>query len=106
MLDKFDKTPICHTADIDSARNFKIDRDVGSYKSSVEFPGGILNAGNYSLRISISKKNSTLFDYREAFNFNLLDLGTFASVNGKNGGQRLGVIAPSLLWQCSKKRNK
>ena len=106
MLDKFDKTPICHTADIDSAHNFKIDREVGSYKSSVEFPGGILNAGNYSLRISISKKSSTIFDYKEAFNFNLLDLGTFASVNGKNGGQRLGVIAPSLLWQCSKKRNK
>ena len=33
MLDKFDKTPICHTADIDSARNYKIDREVGSYIS-------------------------------------------------------------------------
>ena len=39
MLDKAIEL-ICHTADIDNAQGYKIDRDVGSYKSTVEFPGG------------------------------------------------------------------
>ena len=103
MLDKADRTPICHTADIDNAQGYKIDRDVGSYKSTVEFPGGLLNAGNYLIRVAISKKGLKAMDYKEPFNFSLLDFGTFASVNGKNGGQRVGIIAPNLFWECSKK---
>ena len=38
-------------------------------------------------------------DYKEPFNFSLLDFGTFASVNGKNGGQEL---SGNLFWECSK----
>ena len=44
-------------------------------------------------------------DYKEPFNFSLLDFGTFASVNGKNGGQEVGIIAPNLFWECSKNKN-
>ena len=103
MLDKVDRTPVCHTTDVDNTSGFKIDRKIGSYESIVEFPGGLLNAGAYSIRIGISKKGQEIFDYKEPFHFNLLDFGTFAGIYGKNGGQRLGIIAPNLFWECSKK---
>ncbi len=105
MIDKLDRTPICHTIDSDYLNNNSDKKIIGLYESMVEIPGGILNAGSYNLRVSITKKNAAPFDYKEPFNFDLLDFGTFASIAGKNGGQRLGVIAPELIWKTNRIEN-
>jgi lipopolysaccharide transport system ATP-binding protein len=97
MLDKVDGTPICHAADIDGTPGSAIDRVPGLYTTVVEFPGGLLNAGAYQIRIGIAKYGGETYDYREGFVFRLSDLGSFASL-GAGGEQRPGVLALPLRW--------
>jgi len=98
MLDKVDGTPICHCGDIDVAPGGIIDREPGFYRSIVEFPGGLLNAGAYQIRIGIGRYGGQIYDYCEAFVFYLLDQGSFAAV-GAGGQQRPGVLAMPLKWE-------
>ncbi len=97
MLDRADGTPVCHAADIDVAPGGAIDRRPGLYRSTVEFPGGLLNAGAYQIRIGFGRYGGQRYDYREPFLFSLIDRGTFASL-GAGGRQRPGVLSLALGW--------
>ena len=97
MLDRMDGTPICYTSDIDSAPDNVINRQPGMYRAVVEFPGGLLNAGVYQVRLGLAKYGGEVFDYCEAFVFQLEDHGTFAAT-GAGGSQRGGVLAIPLQW--------
>jgi lipopolysaccharide transport system ATP-binding protein len=98
MLDKADGLPVCHPADNDTEPQKIIEREPGLYRTTVEFPGAILNAGAYRIRIGIATYSGTIYDYREPFDFGLVDPGTFASIGG-TAGQRTGILALSLNWK-------
>lgn len=98
MLDRADGTPVLHSADIDAAPEGVIDRSPGRYRTTVRYPGGLLNAGLYKLRIATGRYPSTRYDYCEPFVFELLDRGSFAAV-GAQGKQRLGVLSLPLDWR-------
>jgi lipopolysaccharide transport system ATP-binding protein len=100
MLDRIDGTPICYAADIDSAPGGIIDRKPGLYCARVEFPGGLLNAGVYKIRLGLAKYGGEVFDYCEPFVFQLEDHGTFASI-GAGGRRRQGILAIPLQWNTS-----
>jgi lipopolysaccharide transport system ATP-binding protein len=97
MLDRIDGTPICHAADIDSAPDGIIDRKPGSYCARVEFPGGLLNAGMYQIRLGLAKYGGEVWDYCEPFVFQLEDHGTFSAM-GAGGRKRQGILAIPLKW--------
>lgn len=97
MLDRIDGTPICYATDIDSAPNNLIKRRAGVYCARVEFPGGLLNAGVYQIRLGLARYGGEVFDYCEPFVFQLEDHGTFAAT-GAGGQQRQGILALPLQW--------
>lgn len=101
MLDKPDGTPICRSADIDLAPGGMIDRIPGHYRATVEFPGNLLNAGLYQIRVGIGKYGGELYDHSDGFILRLLDSGSFASL-GADGHQRPGVLAIPLTWKTEK----
>jgi len=101
MLDRLDGTPVCHAGDIDQAPDGILDREPGFYRTIVEFPGGLLNASSYQIRIGIAKYGGDIYDYCEGITFRLLDHGSFASM-GAGGQQRLGVLAIPLTWKTEK----
>jgi len=97
MLDRIDGTPVCHAGDIDAAPDGIIDRHPGMYQTSVTFPGNLLNAGVYQIRIGLAKYGGEIYDYCEPLMFHLNDHGTFAA-SGAGGQQRQGILAIPLDW--------
>lgn len=100
MLDRIDGTPVCYATDVDIAPEGIIDRKPGSYRSVVTFPGGILNAGVYQIRLGLARYGGDVYDYCEPFVFQLDDHGTFAAM-GAQGQQRLGILALPLDWRTN-----
>jgi len=97
MIDKADGTPICHSTDIDALGEV-IDRSPGLYRARVEFPGGLLNAGTYQIRVGLARYGGTIYDYHELCIFQLIDSGSFAAF-GAGGGRRAGVRAVPMRWE-------
>mgnify|MGYP004410312551 FL=1 len=97
MIDKLDNTAICHSRDTDSISKNYFHREIGNYKTNITFPGGLLNAGSYKLRVEVAQFNGDSYDHLNPFSFELLDLGTFAS-GSQYGRQRPGILAPLLKW--------
>lgn len=100
MLDRIDGTPICYSADIDTAPDRIIERHPGMHRSTVTFPGGLLNAGVYQIRLGLAKYSGEVYDYCEPFVFQLDDHGTFAA-SGAGGHQRQGILAIPLQWNTT-----
>jgi len=97
MIDKIDRSAICHTRDTDLKPNELVTRKKGRYSSIIEFPGGLLNAGHYKIRVEIAQINGVSFDHLSPLSFHLIDLGSFAS-GSQYGRQRPGILAPLLKW--------
>ena len=100
MLDRIDGTPIWYANDIDSTPGGVIERRPGAYSTTVQFPGGLLNAGVYQIRLGLAQYGGEVFDYCEPFVFQLDDHGTFAAT-GAGGQQRRGVLAMPLEWKTT-----
>lgn len=103
MLDRIDGTPICYASDIDTAPAGIVDRQAGLYRCTVTFPGGLLNAGVYQIRLGLAKHGGEVYDYCEPFVFQLNDYGTFAA-SGAGGHQRQGILAIPLQWDTKELR--
>jgi lipopolysaccharide transport system ATP-binding protein len=101
MLDRIDGTPIIHSADIDGAPERIISRDAGRYRTVVEFPGGLFNAGTYQIRVGIGRYGGEIYDYSDGFVFHLHDNGSFATA-GSGGHQRPGLLAMPLQWNSQR----
>ena len=100
-LDGSDGTVILSSADIDGVPRGLIEREVGTYISTVEFPGGILNAGTCVVRVGIARYGGSVYDYHVGSSLILQDFGTFASMGGS---QRSGVLAMPLKWVTQMQR--
>jgi lipopolysaccharide transport system ATP-binding protein len=104
MIEKPDGTPICHS-------NARDGQDVpepliwlpGEYRATVEFPGGVLNAGAYTIRVGIGiiGPHSGILDHQECFLIHLHDSGSFGAIS-TGGKQRLGVLLLRLPWQTER----
>jgi lipopolysaccharide transport system ATP-binding protein len=97
MIDTMDGTPVSHSLDTDTNMGAPIHRPCGRYQSIVQFPGGLLNAGMYQIRVGAARLGGEVYDYREGLTFTLVDYGTFAA-QGSNGQQRRGVLAIPLSY--------
>ncbi len=65
MLERADGTPVCYSADIDARPDLATSRSTGSFRATVSFPGDLLNAGVFQIRLGIARRGGTIFDYRE-----------------------------------------
>ena len=98
MLERADGVAVCHTRDLDCERVTEPRREPGSYETRVRFPGGLLNAGCYTIRVRIQWNNGReVLDYQEGMAFELHDpTGEIASQS--SGRPRPGVLYLSLPW--------
>jgi len=100
-----DDTIIYHAADTDLAPGRAFERKKGSYTTSVEFPGYLLNAGKYIVN-SFTRWGKP--DYDQPFKnlvFHLNDYGTYASIVKNvvdSKGQRRGLLAIPLKWKTGR----
>lgn len=98
MLDTGDGIPVCHMNSRDGALQAPSEIGRGTYLARLSFPGNLLNAGNYRIRVGLANYLGTVYDYREPFSLQLEDPGTFAAT-GAGGRQRLGILAPPIIWE-------
>ena len=68
-------TRICTARDTESAPNRLIERQPGTYVSTVEFPGELLNIGSYMVSIGLHKSGVSTFDGCRSPAFDLIDTG-------------------------------
>jgi hypothetical protein len=95
---------ILRTYDADLSPERMNVRQVGRYRSVIEFPGHVLNAGTYAIRAWIFKKGGEdVHDAPKAsIEFSLYDSGTVESYGiGHQGKQRFGILAFPLKWDTS-----
>ena len=90
-----DGTRICMSFDTDMATEKSTTQEPGSYISTVEFPGGILNVGSYHIAVALARQSDqTIYDTYYYISFRLEDYGTFVATRRKP----VGVLAMPLKW--------
>jgi len=97
MLAVQDGTRVCESTDLDSSGGRYADHAPGLHRARVEFPGGVLNAGTYTIRVGIGDHSGAALDHQYGLQVHLHDHGTFAT--RVRGGRRLGLLLLNLPWQ-------
>jgi lipopolysaccharide transport system ATP-binding protein len=99
ILETLQGINVCLSADTDLAQGEVIQRSPGRYFATIEFPGQLLNAGTYRIRVWIRRHCShDVYDKpAEGLAFHIHDYGSFASL-GMGGRQRPGLLAIPLKW--------
>jgi lipopolysaccharide transport system ATP-binding protein len=90
------QTRIYNTRDIHAAPKGFVERGPGTYVSTVEFPGGILNVGTYRVGIGLHKSGMPAFDSQGSPSFSLIDSG-YASDYRLRPAKR-GLLALTPKW--------
>ena len=101
-LDKMDGTPVCHTLSIDESDRWLAVEPRQSYTASVTFPGGLFNAGRYTISVGVADRCDAL-DFRELCSFQLFDSGSFAAINPSKRA-RPGTVLLRLPWEIEDSR--
>lgn len=94
MMHAADGTLLMSTEDIDTNDSLLKKRNTGTFTSSVFFPGGWLNKGDYYIRVSCGKAGQAPLNNVEALRFSLIDLG-----NHEIRAHRRGYLLPTLEWE-------
>jgi lipopolysaccharide transport system ATP-binding protein len=103
-LEKPDGTAICHSTDLDSEPDKVVTWELGSYVATAEFPGALLNAGTYTIRVGIGlSRGATVqtIDSQTGMSFQLYDPGTFGAMN-VDGYQREGLLLLQVPWKIQR----
>ncbi len=93
-------TRIINSREIGSVQHTEVKREIGTYVSTVEFPGGILNAGLYYARVGV-KYVGISYDRRPSPSFELVDygdVGNYQTALGTDKKDKRGVLAFQLNW--------
>jgi hypothetical protein len=69
----------------------------GRYVATVDFPGGLLNAGRHTFRHEIRARNGWSYDYEQGFAIDIVDDSEFGPL--MPGGFRNGAILQRLTWR-------
>jgi hypothetical protein len=98
MLGTPDGAEVCHLRDLDASPQRVVERKVGTYEARVRFPGGLLNAGTYTVRVGIGAGGGReSLDHREAIMFDLHDRD--GSIAARSWGRpRPGLLFLDLDW--------
>ena len=99
-LQTSEETRICYSHSTDMATNNNVILEPGSYVSTVEFPGGLLNAGSFTMDIGLQTKYEKLDNLPTPLTFNLIDYGTFI-VNHVNLKGRV-ILGLPLKWETER----
>ena len=103
-LEKPDGTRVCYSYDWDSKPDKVVTWQPGNYVATVEFPGGLLNAGTYTIGVGIQlSRGATVrqIDDQTAMSFQLYDPGTLGTMS-VNGYQHEGLLLLRLPWKIQR----
>jgi lipopolysaccharide transport system ATP-binding protein len=92
---------IFNSREIEDASNDSVKRSRGEYKSTLEFPGGILNCRSYKARIGIQNMGDS-YDLRISPVFELVDFGHLGNFQTTQNPGKRGLLAIKLLWESRK----
>jgi len=99
VLSKIDlQARIYNTRDIHSAPQGFIKRKPGTYVSTVEFPGGVLNVGTYRAGISLHKTGMPSYDSQASSPFTLVDSGYASDYRLPQSDRGLLALAPKWIY--------
>ncbi|MDT5060832.1 MAG: lipopolysaccharide transport system ATP-binding protein [Acidobacteriota bacterium] len=94
------------SADFHDAEWRDIPKEAGCYRSTCKIPGQFLNAGSYTLDVSISRasgQSAEVFE-KEVVTFELIDEGP-SEVRGRFMGEwQIGALRPKLKWKTTRLR--
>lgn len=89
---------IMESRDVDTSKDGILERKPGLYRSIVEFPGGILNVGNYYARIGLHATHKIVADHGDSPQFELLDVGDVGNYQTSKAASKRGLLAMPLKW--------
>ncbi len=78
-----------------------IKKNIGEYKASLEFPGGILNSGHYYARMVIMSMGIK-YDVKPSPPFELLDFGGIGNFQTTSRPEKRGLLTLNLKWKSIK----
>ncbi len=88
------------THDCDADAGMLGPREPGYYRSVIQVPAGLLNAGNYRATIALGKQMPLIsYDRVEALGFQILPIGTPSVL--RYGTNRPGIFQPVLEWKTT-----
>ncbi len=93
-----DTVRIMESRDIDVAADAIVERKPGLYRSIVEFPGGILNVGNYYARVGLHATQKIVADFGDSPPFELMDVGDVGNYQTGKTASKRGLMAMRLNW--------
>ena len=96
QLSRSDGVEVMGSGEMDSLSAIRETIEPGPYIATVQFPGGILNAGRYQYRVALASKSGHICDYKYGNYFEIYDDTDYGAVN--SGGKRNGVIMMRLQW--------
>jgi lipopolysaccharide transport system ATP-binding protein len=98
-VERSDGSPVCQTRDVDTDAHQEAVRAPGQYTATVTFPGGLLNAGTYVVRVAIERSGGwERYDYQDGIALELYDLDGDVRMQSR-GQTRPGVLGLALPWQ-------
>jgi lipopolysaccharide transport system ATP-binding protein len=95
LIDRADGLLILKAADDDFGRTTNPVRPPGRYRTSIRFPGNILNEGVYQFRLVMGKRHGVQYDARTGFSFEIEDWNDYTN---SSFGKRNGALLLPLEW--------
>ena len=78
-----------------------IEKKIGEYKTSLEFPGGILNSGYFCARMVIMSMG-IVYDVKPSPAFELIDYGSIGNFQTTSRPGKRGLLTLNLKWESIK----
>ena len=92
---------IFNSREIETATNDSVKRSRGEYKSTLEFPGGILNCRPYYAKVGIQNMGIS-YDLKISSAFELVDFGDIGNFQTTQNDRKKGLLAITLSWESEK----
>jgi len=96
LLERADGLLIIKAADDDGGNVLPVNREPGRYKTTIHFPGNIINEGVYQFRIAFGKRRGVYHDDKVGFSFEVEDWNNYSD---SSFGKRNGTLLFPLKWK-------
>jgi len=102
ILERADGLTVIKSLDDDDGLVLPTNREPGKYKTTVRFPGNLLNEGVYQFRFVIGKRRGVKHDDQLGFAFEVED---WTNYSDSSAGKRNGVLLKPLKWNETRIEN-
>jgi lipopolysaccharide transport system ATP-binding protein len=92
---------IFNSREIETASDDSVKRSRGEYKSTLEFPGGILNCRPYYAKVGVQNMGIS-YDLKISSAFELVDFGHIGNFQTTQNDRKKGLLAIKLSWESEK----